>query len=106
MLYSRCVPSFLFVSSVMIESCMNNKFPSHQEKWDFEGIQNPEEKILKIAHARYKGWRGDLSATYKAFDSYEDRMRHKPAELNIVEWHYLCHYFGTTTFRVQFFLLN
>jgi hypothetical protein len=68
----------------MIESCMNDKFPSHQEGWDFGGIQNPEEKILKIAHDHYKGWRGDLSATYKAYNSYPDRMRHKPPDLIIV----------------------
>jgi hypothetical protein len=90
----------------MIESCTNNKFPSHQERWDFEGIQNLEEKILKIAHECYKGWRGNLSATYKAYNSYPDRMRHKHANLNIMELHYLCHYFGTKTFKVQFFLLN
>jgi hypothetical protein len=90
----------------MIESCMNNKFPFHHEGWEFEGIQNLEENILKIAHERYKGWRADLSATYKAYNSYPDRMRHKPADLNIVEWHYSCHYFGTKTFKVHFFLQN
>jgi hypothetical protein len=39
---------------------------------------------LKIAHDHYKGWWGDLSATYKAYNSYPDRMRHKPPDLIIV----------------------
>ena len=30
----------------------------------------------------------------------KERMRHKPEELDIVEWHYLVLYFGKTSFQV------
>jgi hypothetical protein len=41
-----------------------------------------------------------LSATYKAYDSYDARMKHKPEDLDIVEWHYLILYFGSDDFKV------
>ena len=37
----------------------------------------------------YTGWRSSLSATYKAYNNYDERMRSKPEDLDIVEWHYL-----------------
>jgi len=55
-------------------------------------------KIWTIANERYKGWRATLSATYRVYTTYEERMRHKPEELYIVEWHYLVLYFGKTNF--------
>jgi hypothetical protein len=35
------------------------------------------------------------------FTTYEERMRHRPEELDIVEWHYLVLYFGTEDFQVS-----
>jgi hypothetical protein len=43
------------------------------------------EKIWAIARERYKGWRSTFSATAKAYNSYHQRMLHKPQELDIVE---------------------
>jgi hypothetical protein len=58
------------------------------------------EKIWAIARERYKGWRLTFSATAKAYNSYHQRMLHKPQELDIVEWHYLLKYFNTAEFKV------
>lgn len=59
-----------------------------------------KKKIWTIANERYKGWRSTFSATYRAYDTYEERMRHKPEDLDIVEWHYLVMYFGSEQFQV------
>ena len=40
---------------------------------------------------------------YYMYSSYEEKMKHKPEDIHIVEWHYLNQYFGTKKFRVQFF---
>ncbi|TVU50279.1 hypothetical protein EJB05_01645, partial [Eragrostis curvula] len=69
-------------------------------KWEFVNTADPKEKILQIASERYRGWRSTFSATYKAYNSYAARMRKKPDDLNIVEWHYLILYFGTEKFKV------
>jgi hypothetical protein len=53
-----------------------------------------------VANDRYKGWRSTFGATYKAFTTYEERKRHRPEELDIVEWHYLVSHFGTEEFQV------
>jgi len=50
-------------------------------------------KIWAIAKEHYKGWHSTLNATAKAYNTYEERMSHKPEELAIVEWHYLLKYF-------------
>ena len=55
-------------------------------------------KIWTIANERYKGWRATLSAMYRAYTTNEERMRHKPEELDIVEWHHLVLYIGKTSF--------
>ena len=34
-----------------------------------------KEKIWNIAKERYKGWRSALSATYKAYNNYGERIR-------------------------------
>ncbi|KAK3146888.1 hypothetical protein QOZ80_3BG0274450 [Eleusine coracana subsp. coracana] len=68
-------------------------------KWDLENNDETKEKISTIANERYKGWRSTFSATYKAYNSYDDRMRRKPEDLDIVEWHYLVKYFGTEKFK-------
>jgi len=76
-----------------------------QHKWDIENNEENRKKIWTIANERYKGWRATLSATYRAYTTYEERMRHKPEELDIVEWHYLVLYFGKTNFQVWWPLL-
>jgi hypothetical protein len=58
------------------------------------------EKIWAISREHYKGWRSTLSATVKAYNSYHQRMLHKPQELDIVEWHYLLKYFSIAKFKV------
>ncbi|KAL6631317.1 hypothetical protein ACP70R_028167 [Stipagrostis hirtigluma subsp. patula] len=68
-------------------------------RWDLENTDDTRTKILSIAKERYKGWRSTFSATYRAFNSYDERMRHKPEDLDIVEWHYLVKYFGTEKFQ-------
>ncbi|KAJ1255123.1 hypothetical protein BS78_K285300 [Paspalum vaginatum] len=41
-------------------------------KWDLQNTDNPEQKIMDTARERYKGWRGTLSATYKAYSTDAD----------------------------------
>ena len=76
-----------------------------QEKWDLQDTLENKKTIWAIANERYKGWRSTFSATFRAYTTYEERMRHRPEELDIVEWHYLVSYFGTEEFQVcsQFF---
>ncbi|XP_066358284.1 uncharacterized protein [Miscanthus floridulus] len=69
------------------------------EKWDLEDTLENKKKIWAIANERYKGWRSTFSATYRAYDTYDERMRHKPEDLHIVEWHYLVLYFGREEFQ-------
>jgi hypothetical protein len=76
-------------------------FLLQQNRWELEDIENPEDKIWSIAKEWYKGWRSSLSATYKAYNCYEDRMKNEPEDIDIVEWHYLINYFGTAKFKVQ-----
>jgi len=58
-------------------------------------------KIWDIARERYKGWRAALSATYRAYNTYAERIINKPEEINIVEWHYLLFYFSSDEFKVS-----
>jgi hypothetical protein len=78
-----------------------------QNKWAFKNIEDEDatEKILDIASDRYRGWRSTFSATYKAYNSYDERMKMKPADLDIIRWHYLVLYFGTEKFLVGEHLL-
>ncbi|TVU13729.1 hypothetical protein EJB05_37153, partial [Eragrostis curvula] len=75
MLYWKDVK--LNVKSAIIEQVM--------DAWDIENHEETREKILKIAQERYKGWRSTLSATYRAYPTYELRMKHLPTDLDIVE---------------------
>ncbi|WVZ82122.1 hypothetical protein U9M48_029423 [Paspalum notatum var. saurae] len=68
-------------------------------KWDLQNIDNAEQKILDIARERYKGWRGTLSATYKAYKTDADRMKNKPEDVDTIEWYYLLKYFATEEFK-------
>lgn len=76
-------------------------FSHKQNRWELVDVDDEKEKIWAIAMARYKGWRSSLSATYKAYDSYAARMKHKPKDLDIAEWHYLILYFGSPNFKVS-----
>ena len=62
--------------------------------------------IWKIAIERYKGWRSTFSATYKAYPTYDLRMKNNPQDLDIMEWHYLIMYFGSKKFRVRTLIYN
>lgn len=75
-------------------------FRLQQDLWEIDNNEVSKEKILKIARERYKGWRSTFSATYKAYDNYDERMKNKPQDLDIVEWHYLIMYFGSKKFKV------
>ncbi|XP_066358129.1 uncharacterized protein [Miscanthus floridulus] len=71
-------------------------------RWSFiniDDVDKRKEKIWKIAKERYRGWRSDLSATYKAYNSYGERIRNKPEEIHLFEWHYLQLYFGSNKFK-------
>ncbi|RLN35026.1 uncharacterized protein C2845_PM03G29480, partial [Panicum miliaceum] len=68
--------------------------------WDLETTKNPKKKIWKVAMERYKGWRSALHSTYKAYNSYDKRMKIKPEDIDIVEWHYLNKYFATKQFKI------
>ena len=74
--------------------------PFLQVRWNIENNDEEKARIWKIAKYRYKGWRAQFSATYKAYNSYHERMKHKPDDLDIVEWHYLVLYFGSEKFQV------
>ena len=60
-----------------------------------------KEKIWNIAKEQYKGWRSALSATYKAYNNYGERIRNNHEELHLFEWHYLLLYFGSDGFKVS-----
>lgn len=60
-----------------------------------EDTPETAEKILKIAKERYKGWRGSLSSTYKAYKSDEARLANVPEDLQPVEWEWMIEYFGS-----------
>ena len=77
-----------------------------QSCWDIEDTDEMKQKIWKIAQQRYKGWRATFSATYKAFNTYDERMKNRPEDLDIVEWHYLIKYFGSMKFKVQHYFTN
>ncbi|TVU07398.1 hypothetical protein EJB05_47451, partial [Eragrostis curvula] len=68
-------------------------------KWTFPNNVNAKEMILDIASERYKGWRSTFSSTYKAYHTYDERMKNKPDDVDIIEWHYLILYFGTEKFQ-------
>jgi len=67
---------------------------------DLQNVEEPKEKIWAIAEERYKGWRAAFSATYRAYCPNAERMKHKPEDLDNVEWYYLIQYFGSESFQV------
>ena len=79
-------------------------FYVEQHKWDIEDNEENRKKIWTIANEYYKWWSSTFSATYRAYTTYDEKMRHKPEELDIVEWHYLVLYFGSEKFQVWWHL--
>ena len=77
-----------------------------QTGWDIENTSEMKEKIWKIAQQRYKGWRATFSATYKAFNTYDERMKNRTEDLDFVKWYYLIKYFGTKKFKVRHYYSN
>ena len=63
--------------------------------------ESTKQKILKIAGQRYKTWRSNLAATYRAYATDEERLNHKPEELSMNDWKHLIYYFGTEKFKVR-----
>uniref|UniRef100_J3NC75 Uncharacterized protein n=1 Tax=Oryza brachyantha TaxID=4533 RepID=J3NC75_ORYBR len=55
------------VKNLIVESLMSI--------WDKGNMADPEEKILMISKKWYKGWQSTFSATYKAYDGYDARMK-------------------------------
>jgi hypothetical protein len=56
-----------------------------------------EDKILKIAKERYRGWRSTLHSTYKAYNTDAARMANVPEDLQPEEWEWLINYFSTNS---------
>jgi hypothetical protein len=72
--------------------------------WNFINIATVDEQkeiIYNIAKERYRGWRSALSATYKAYNNYGERIRNVPEEVHLLEWHCLLLYFGSEKFKVS-----
>ena len=66
-----------------------------QDRWDLEDTPETEEKVLKIAKERYRGWRSTLSSTYKAYKIDAARLANLPEDLQPEEWEWMIEYFGT-----------
>ncbi|KAF3325381.1 Plant transposase (Ptta/En/Spm family) [Carex littledalei] len=69
------------------------------DHWDLKDDESTKQKILKIAGQRYKTWRSNLAATYRAYATDEERLKHKPEELSMDDWKHLIYYFGTEKFK-------
>nr|XP_051206469.1 uncharacterized protein LOC127321473 [Lolium perenne] len=67
------------------------------ERWNLEDTPDMEDKILKIAKERYRGWRSTLHSTYKAYNTDAARMANVPEDLQPEEWEWLINYFGTNS---------
>ena len=65
------------------------------DRWDLEDTPETEEKVLKIAKERYRGWRSTLSSTYKAYKTDAARLANLPEDLQLEEWEWMIEYFGT-----------
>ncbi|KAF7102134.1 hypothetical protein CFC21_103318 [Triticum aestivum] len=65
------------------------------DRWDLEDTPEIEEKVLKIAKERYRGWRSTLSSTYKAYKTDAARLANLSEDLQPEEWEWMIEYFGT-----------
>ncbi|KAM0824641.1 hypothetical protein ACQ4PT_070061 [Festuca glaucescens] len=59
------------------------------DKWDLEDTPETEEKVLKIAKERYRGWRSTLSSTYKAYKTDAARLANLLEDLQLEEWEWM-----------------
>ncbi|KAM0831122.1 hypothetical protein ACQ4PT_065759 [Festuca glaucescens] len=66
-----------------------------KDKWDLEDTPETEEKVLKIAKERYRGWRSTLSSTYKAYKTDAARLANVLEDLQREEWEWMIEYFAT-----------
>uniref|UniRef100_A0ACD5VM66 Uncharacterized protein n=1 Tax=Avena sativa TaxID=4498 RepID=A0ACD5VM66_AVESA len=64
------------------------------DRWNLEDTQGMEEKVLKIAMERYRGWRATLSSTYKAYKTDEAILANVPEDLQLEEWEWMIDYFA------------
>ena len=65
-----------------------------QARYNLDGTEETEKRVLKIAMERYRGWRSTLSSTYKAYKTDEARLANVPEDLQLEEWEWLINYFG------------
>uniref|UniRef100_A0ACD5WG95 Uncharacterized protein n=1 Tax=Avena sativa TaxID=4498 RepID=A0ACD5WG95_AVESA len=65
------------------------------DRWDLEDTPETEEKILKIAQERYRGWRATLPSTYKAYKTDAARLANVPEDLQPEEWEWFMEYVAT-----------
>ena len=65
-----------------------------QARYNLDDTPETEEKVLKIAMERYRGWRSTLSSTYKAYKTDEARLANVPEDLQVEEWEWMMNYFG------------
>jgi len=65
------------------------------DRWDLEDTPETEEKILKIAQERYRGWRATLHSTYKAYKTDAARLANVPEDLQPEEWEWFMEYVAT-----------
>ncbi|KAM4081862.1 hypothetical protein ACJW30_11G125200 [Castanea mollissima] len=69
-------------------------------KWRLDDDDDTQAKIFKIAKERYRGWRADLSATYKTYKhGREAVIQNKPQELNMEAWYDVISYFESDDFK-------
>ncbi|XP_075644073.1 uncharacterized protein LOC142615238 [Castanea sativa] len=69
-------------------------------KWRLDDDDDTQAKIFKIAKERYRGWRADLSATYKTYKhGREAVIQNKPQELNMDTWYDVISYFESDDFK-------
>jgi hypothetical protein len=60
-----------------------------QNRWALEDTLETEEKVLKIAKERYRGWRSTLSSTYKPYKTDAARLANVPEDLQQEEWEWM-----------------
>ena len=65
-----------------------------QARYNLDDTPETEEKVIKIAMERYRGWRSTLSSTYKAYKTDEARLANVPEDLQVEEWEWMMNYFG------------
>ena len=65
-----------------------------QARYNLDDTPATEEKVLKIAMERYRGWRATLSSTYRAYKTDEARLANVPEDLQVEEWEWMIDYFG------------